>query len=1499
MTRSIPRALIGFALAISVASMTSCGGGGGGGSSGGGGPKPPPPPPANGSSKANLEVVTYATVATNGDWARVDVVNGGNPDSVAPIDVAERNFLAAISKPGGTDITNDWGNLPSSGSLQASGFDGYTTGVDPGKNGELIFASNNIYDLFQTTSGQPNVSLVVAPPMGFVFNGYTAGDLDNDGIGDGGPGLFSNIPGNQVPKLPTLPYTMGALNGMGSGVGPSSSDEHQFIQIVFPYDLDRESLFNAFNASTSFLGDSDTSLPANVFIEARWIQHPGGDMNNTIDETFVHRHVSGVAVIGGVTAVPYISLTGTALATIDPLGSNVPVGARSLINKPNVFTYIANEDPASITTTGSVLVNGVIDSSGVLILPSPTLSPGGGRVFGANVTVPGSVNDFAATGNTLAAPMGFVSFNLTRLRSKSETVSNPYFHTFPLNQSKVGADPRAADMTFNRGAAIPIGTTTSLPSIDILDPGKDAIDPANYNKTPNGDNDPTSPNLISTRANFRIDFDKEVVPNSVGFSRRYTIHATPSLGVLFPFNGNSRPVGSPASSIATAHLGSPLASSIYVAVNQPAGISPTSGFTQKVNSPFAKAGGTSTSTKDNGQLFTSTEKSGNGLVPTLMNTLATLPRGVVPCDIYPLNQNNRQAYVVETLVEMPPDVVVTVGVCLPGLGMSFLSRTNRGNQSRSGTVFTGFQGINAVGLGDSGTAFKTAILGNQTVIKVNAGPMDLQGLLAYGGTSVAVDTLVDGVMTNDLTTGGTNVCRTFRVGHDNTYRYVNAPVSPQALYLGYSSGGAGVLDLSGTGYNTNIPGGAALNTTFQNYVEVSRFLPPTLSGSPSKFNFTASGQFKNGDHFRAFGIFGRYTSGGSQGSPSGTESEYAIGKAISTGSLTPTPGINEGSSGYETLVFSGITQNNPATASAILTDDSKVSIVRDMQVGDFLDSVAPFFDPENSNANPQRHRTYNTPGQGAIATNTIADPPFPNPPPLRFPVGLPHTAVIFDQSDVAAAPTLIQGNEVFPGDGFAYFDDSSGVGVQSPQASNGLIQLNPTTNTSNKNAFDIAPLPRAGFQSTFNFATGVATSPKFVQTGPLPKTATAGAVILATRNAAAPGSSGSGGLVPPIYEARQQIGNFLFAADGVNRKLHAINSNTMQVIQSLTLPDPYGLGMSPELDRLYVSNEGDNSLSVVDADPTSATFMTELKRIQVGTGPRAVCVDPDNEDVFVLNYLSNTVTIVDVNSGTVRKTLTDSGLNRPYEMACGMREATNGPAFQSGTYHGYISNYGGNNVLVYQSGPDGTAGIGFDTIVGKVRPNEPVTGQKWKNMFEPRGITYDPNVPLDGFSATVGCFVAHKDENGKALVTRIAYTADTQPGAQTFNIFNTTIGFGTTVFQTKAQYLSSFPAAAAYAVALPDYNRKRFEQEDFASYFNLLNAGATPKQVPLFPRNSKFPLADNILPTFTNGPRWDADRLYLSISGKIIEVFDVANGTHLKTITTPRDVAVMTSFFSQ
>src|SRR6187549_1547872 len=84
---------------VVLASLAACGGGGGSGETtitggsvpndNGGGGKPP-------ATEADKLVRTYATTGLDGSFAEVDLVDGGNPDTGLPNDVAKQNFLAKL-----------------------------------------------------------------------------------------------------------------------------------------------------------------------------------------------------------------------------------------------------------------------------------------------------------------------------------------------------------------------------------------------------------------------------------------------------------------------------------------------------------------------------------------------------------------------------------------------------------------------------------------------------------------------------------------------------------------------------------------------------------------------------------------------------------------------------------------------------------------------------------------------------------------------------------------------------------------------------------------------------------------------------------------------------------------------------------------------------------------------------------------------------------------------------------------------------------------------------------------------------------------------------------------------------------------------------------------------------------------------------------------------------------------------------------------------------------
>jgi len=220
------------------------------------------------------------------------------------------------------------------------------------------------------------------------------------------------------------------------------------------------------------------------------------------------------------------------------------------------------------------------------------------------------------------------------------------------------------------------------------------------------------------------------------------------------------------------------------------------------------------------------------------------------------------------------------------------------------------------------------------------------------------------------------------------------------------------------------PAARPANTGFQNYLEVSRYLPPSLTGKLSDFNWTTSGALRTA------------TTSGPSASSAATRREVrwarrrrGVGAGArrrdSHGPAHQDPGINEGSSGYETVVRSSIIKDDPTTSTADPHRRHEVGLVRDIEVGDFLDRV--YFDPDNTFA-----RTAAAPHLQHAAARIDRQqldcrPAAAESSAAALPGRPDHTAVIFNQADLTQAPFIIEGNEVYPIDGFERYDDGSGI----------------------------------------------------------------------------------------------------------------------------------------------------------------------------------------------------------------------------------------------------------------------------------------------------------------------------------------------------------------------------------------------------------------------------------------------------------------------------------------
>ncbi len=229
---------------------------------------------------------------------------------------------------------------------------------------------------------------------------------------------------------------------------------------------------------------------------------------------------------------------------------------------------------------------------------------------------------------------------------------------------------------------------------------------------------------------------------------------------------------------------------------------------------------------------------------------------------------------------------------------------------------------------------------------------------------------------------------------------------------------------------------------------------------------------------------------------------------------------------------------------------------------------------------------------------------------------------------------------------------------------------------------------------------------------------------------------------PPFcpFTSRQQIGHFLYVLDRDNRKILVLNSNRFTVLDSINLSDPFSMTMSPTLGMMAVTNERSGSVSFINTDPSSAKFNQVVAETRVDDGPTAIAWQPDGDAVLVLSTDSNTLTVIAAGDFSVQKVVSGN-LNGPFELAVTPRYVTSGNL--SGIFYAYILNRDG-TVAVYESGPDGVNGIGFNDIIGTVE----------HSFRRPKSIKYDyGDIGLGSF------YVAHVDENGLGQVSHVLLSA--------------------------------------------------------------------------------------------------------------------------------------------
>ena len=113
-------------------------------------------------------------------------------------------------------------------------------------------------------------------------------------------------------------------------------------------------------------------------------------------------------------------------------------------------------------------------------------------------------------------------------------------------------------------------------------------------------------------------------------------------------------------------------------------------------------------------------------------------------------------------------------------------------------------------------------------------------------------------------------------------------------------------------------------------------------------------------------------------------------------------------------------------------------------------------------------------------------------------------------------------------------------------------------------------------------------------------------------------------------------GRKVYVANEGNNSVSVINTSTNTVTATIPVGSvPLGVSVSPNGSKVYVTNYGLNTVSVIDT-----TTNTVTATITVGTSPEGISVSPDGSKVYVANNNSASVSVINTSTNTVTSTIT-------------------------------------------------------------------------------------------------------------------------------------------------------------------------------------------------------------------------------------------------------------------
>src|SRR5258706_10716 len=114
--------------------------------------------------------------------------------------------------------------------------------------------------------------------------------------------------------------------------------------------------------------------------------------------------------------------------------------------------------------------------------------------------------------------------------------------------------------------------------------------------------------------------------------------------------------------------------------------------------------------------------------------------------------------------------------------------------------------------------------------------------------------------------------------------------------------------------------------------------------------------------------------------------------------------------------------------------------------------------------------------------------------------------------------------------------------------------------------------------------------------------------------------------------------NKLLIAFFIVAQLMVMTIPTLAASVIATVPvgvNPFGVGVNPTTNLIYVSNQNSNNVSVIDGITN-----TVVATVGVGNIPNGVGVNPNTNFIYVANNSSNNVSVINGNTNAIVATVT-------------------------------------------------------------------------------------------------------------------------------------------------------------------------------------------------------------------------------------------------------------------